>query len=126
MGKLVGRLVFIGLDDAFVQQAHRRIDFPFLPLVEDDAEHFPDVAHALEVVALVPEDVGQFDDAPALKLLQAGADIGAGDAKHLDDVVGVERPGGDVEQRVGLGNGAVDPPARPHFAPMENELLLDG
>jgi hypothetical protein len=78
------------------------------------------------VIALVAEDVHQFDDAPALKLLEAGADVRAGNAEHLDDVVGVERPGRDVEQCVGLSDSAIDPPACPHFAPMEDELLLDG
>ena len=33
---------------------------------------------------------------------------------------------GKKKEGVDLGDGAIDPPARPHFAPMENELLGNG
>ena len=44
----------------------------------------------------------------------------------LDDVVGVERDGREVEERVDLRHGAVDAPARPHLAPVEDELARHG
>jgi len=62
-------------------------------LVHHDAEHFPDVLHALEVIALVAQDVDEPDDAPALQFLEAGTDVGASHLKRLDDVVSVERLG---------------------------------
>ena len=97
----------------------------FLPLVDDDAEHLPDVLHALEVVAPIAQDVGDPDDAPALQLAQAVADVRAGDAERRGDVLGVQRPVGQEQQRVDLGDRAVDAPARAHLPPVEDELLLD-
>src|SRR6185436_21131694 len=86
----------------------------------------PDVLHALEVIALVAADVHQLHDAPSLKLLEARTDVRARNFEGLDDVVGVERIGRDVEQCVDLGDGAVDAPSGAHLAPVTDELLLNG
>ena len=53
------------------------------------------------------------------------ADIGAGDAKGGSDLFRRQRTGGKKKQSMDLGNGAIDPPARSHFPPMEDELLRD-
>jgi hypothetical protein len=53
--------------------------------------------------------VDHFHDVPVLELLQAVADVRPGDAEGLADVLRVERLGCDEEERMDLGNGAVDP-----------------
>jgi len=70
--------------------------------------------------------VNTADYAPSLELLEAVADVGAGDLKRVRDVLGVQWPGGDEEQRMELGDGAIDAPARAHLAPVEDELLWYG
>ena len=65
------------------------------------------------------------DDAPALQLAQAGADVGARHAERRGDLLGVERLRREEQQRVDLRHRAVDAPPRAHLAPVEDELLLD-
>src|SRR5262249_5105154 len=81
---------------------------------------------ALEVVAAIAQQVCDADDAPALELAQAGADVGARDAERRGDLLGVHRPRRKVQERVDLRDGAVDAPPGAHLAPVEDELLLDG
>src|ERR1044072_8924341 len=78
------------------------------------------------MVAPIAQNVNNPDDSPALKLAQAGADVGPGDGKGEGDLLRIERFGGDVQQSVDLSHRPVDPPARAHLAPVENELLHDG
>src|SRR5450432_2110686 len=73
------------------------------------------------VVAPVAAQVDQADQAPALQLAQAVADVGARDLQVLDDLVGMHRSPGDVEQGMNLRHGTVDAPAGPHLAPVQNE-----
>ena len=75
--------------------------------------------------AAVAEHVRGADDAPALELAEAGADVGAGDAERFGDGVGADGRGGEMQQRVDLRDGPVDTPAGAHFAPVKDELLLD-
>ena len=98
----IGRLVVRRFGDAFVEHAHGGVELTLLPLVHHDAEHLPDVFQALEVVALVAEDVHQLDDPPPLQLLEARADVGSGHLQRFDDVVRVERIRGDEQQGVHL------------------------
>ena len=77
------------------------------------------------MVAFVAQDMDHFDYAPALQFLEAGADVGPRDAQGFHDVIGIQRFGGDEEQGMDLCDRAVNAPARAHFAPMENELLLN-
>jgi hypothetical protein len=79
----------------------------------------------LEVVAPVALHMDHLHDAPVLELLEAVAHVGAGDAERLADLLGVERLRGDEEQGMDLGDGAVDPPADAHLAPVEDEPLFD-
>ena len=74
-----------------MQHPHGRIELALFALVHHDAEHFPDVLHALEVIVLVVPDVHELDDAPALQFLETGTDVGASHVQRRDDVVGVER-----------------------------------
>ena len=60
---------------------------------------------------------------PAHELAQAGARVAAGDLQQIGDLLGVERPLGEVEERVRLRHGAIDAPARPHLAPVKDEAL---
>jgi hypothetical protein len=78
------------------------------------------------VIAAVAEEVGHADDAPALQLAEAGADVRSRDAKSGCDGLRVERRRRQEQQRVNLGDGPVDPPAGAHFPPVEDELFLDG
>ena len=81
---------------------------------------------SLEMVAAVAHDMRHPHDAPALQLTEAVADVGAGDVEDFDDLIGIQGLRGDEQQRVNLGNRPVDPPPRPHLAPMQDELLLNG
>src|ERR1041384_7862894 len=77
------------------------------------------------MVAAVSENVDHADDSPSLQLAQAGADIGAGDRESLGDLLGVERLLRNKKERMDLGHGAIDSPTRAHFAPVQDEFLLD-
>jgi hypothetical protein len=61
-----------------------------------------------------------------LQFVEAVADVGAGDAKGGGDFLGWERTGRKEKKSVDLGDGAIDAPAGPHFAPMEDESLGNG
>src|SRR5687768_16833144 len=78
------------------------------------------------MVAPVAHHVGDADDAPVLKFLQAGRDVRSRDAERIGDFFGVERAWREVEQRVDLADRAVDPPPLAHLAPVEDELLHEG
>ncbi len=116
----------VGLGDAFAEGGQGGIDFAFFAFDGDGAEHFEDVFDGFEVVAAVAHDVGDFDDLPVLQFAETGADVGAGDAEEVADVLGVEGFFGEEEEGVDLRHGAIDAPAGPHFAPMEDEFLGDG
>ncbi len=66
------------------------------------------------------------DDPPVLQFVETIADIGAGDPEGGGDLLRRQRPGRKEKEGMNLGDGAIDSPARPHFAPMENEFLRDG
>ena len=66
------------------------------------------------------------DDAIALQLLQPGRDVGAGEAEVVNDLLGMERVIGEIEQSVDLCDRAVDAPMRAHFSPMKDEGLGRG
>ena len=122
---IVGFFIRARFGNAGAQHIQSRIDLAFLALVQDDAKHFPHIFHGLEVVPFIAQDVRQLDDAPALQLLQAGADIGPGDVQGFGDLFRVERLRREIEQRMDLGHGAVDAPAGAHLTPMEDEFLLN-
>src|SRR5687768_2315611 len=113
------------LRGALAKQRHRRIDLAALALIQNDPEHLPNVLESLKMVTLVPEHVDHFNDAPALQLFEAGADIGAGHTERFGDFLGVERSRGYVKEGMNLGNCTIDAPAGAHLAPMQHELLLD-
>ena len=54
------------------------------------------------------------------------ADVRAGDCEGGGNLLCRQWPWRKKKQGVDLGDGAIDPPARPHFAPMKNELLGNG
>src|SRR5208282_594521 len=89
------------------------------------AERLPHVRQRLEMVALVAHHMDELYDAPALQFLEAVADVGTRHSQRVADLLGVERLGRDVKQRVNLRDGAVDAPFRAHLAPMQDELLPD-
>ena len=76
------------------------------------------------MVAFVPHDMDHFYDPPPLQFLEARADVRAGDAQSLGDLLRVKGPGRNVKERVNLRDGAIDAPARPHFAPVQDEFLF--
>ena len=67
------------------------------------------------VIGLVPKQ----NRVPCPQLAQADRDIGARDASASHDVVGTERIGRQIEQRVNLPDRAVDAPLAAHLAEME-------
>ena len=75
------------------------------------------------MVAAVAEYVHDLCEAPVLQFAQAGADIGARHIQRFCNVVGGERLAQHEEQRVNLCDGAVDAPARAHFAPVQDEAF---
>jgi len=77
------------------------------------------------VIASIAQNVDDADDTPVLQFVEAVADVGAGDAKGSGDFLGRQRTGGKEQKSMDLGDGAIDAPARSHFAPMEDELLGD-
>src|SRR5207249_11370783 len=81
--------------------------------------------HRLKMIPLVPHHMHQFDDSPTLKLLNAVADIRAGNGQSLCDLLSIQRLGRDIQKSVNLSDGAVDAPTRAHFPPVEDELLLN-
>ena len=64
------------------------------------------------------------DDAPLAERPQAHADIAAADVEAFHHIIGAEGNGGDVEQRMDLGHGAVDAPCLAHLAPAADEEVL--
>src|SRR5882724_13696268 len=114
-------LRFVRFRDAVAQDPQSRLDLPPFPLTGDDPKHGEDVLHRFEMIAAIADDVNDSDDAPVLELMQAGADIRTGYAERFDDLVRGQRLLGEEEKSVNLGDGAIDPPAGPHFAPMEDE-----
>ena len=44
----------------------------------------------------------------------------------MGDLIGGQGLFGEKKEGMNLGHGAVDPPARAHFPPMQNELLRGG
>jgi hypothetical protein len=73
------------------------------------------------MVAPVAGDVGAANDIVGLQLLESGRDVRAGESEAVAYLLGVERPVGEIEQSVDLGDRAVDPPMSPHLPPMEDE-----
>ncbi len=80
-------------------------------------------AEVSEEVATVADAAVDLHQVPVLQFLEAGADVGAGNGEGVGDILGGEGFRREVEQRVHLGDGAVDPPAGAHFAPVQDELL---
>src|SRR6266849_8291499 len=78
----VGVSGFLTFGDTLPEHLEGRIDFAPLPLVQDDAEHLPDVLHRLEMVAPVVQNMDCLDDPPVLQFAAAGADVGAGDPER--------------------------------------------
>src|SRR5688572_9204983 len=75
------------------------------------------------MISPVAEDVSHLYNPPPLELLQTHADVRARDRKRVRDLLRIQRIGGQIEERIGLGHGAVDPPAGSHLAPVKDELL---
>src|SRR2546423_5200472 len=75
------------------------------------------------MIAPVAEDMNDADDPPVLQFMKTIADVGAGDSEGGGDLLRRPRPRREEKEGVDLGDGAIDPPARSHFAPMEDEFL---
>jgi len=119
----VGNLFFVRFVDAILQHRQGGINLALLTFIEHDAEHFPDILHRFKMVALIAHNMDEPDNAPALELAQAVADIGPRDAERLRNGLGVQGRRGKVKERMNLRDRAVDAPARAHLAPMQDKLL---
>ena len=125
-GITVRRFRFGRLRDAALQNLEGGIDLAFLALVGDDPEHGENILHRLEMIAPVAEDMNNANDPPALQFMKTIADVGAGDPERGGDLLRREGAGGKEKEGMDLGDGAIYPPARSHFSPMEDELLSNG
>jgi hypothetical protein len=94
--------------------------------VGNDPEHLENIFHRFEMIAPVAEDMNNANDPPALQFMKTIADVGAGDSEGGGDLLCRQWAWRKKKEGVDLGDGAIDPPARSHFAPMENELLGNG
>ncbi len=108
---------FTGLGEAFVEAGEKGVEFAFLALAEDFVEHGPDVGFGDEEVAAVAGDGGAADDAPVDEVAEVHGDVAAGDLEFIHDLVGGDGGGGDHEEGMDLGHGAVDAPVLGHLAP---------
>ena len=86
------------------QCSHRRIDLALLAAGGDAHEHFPQVDLGLEVVAPVVAHWHPPDQVPSLQFLDRIGDIGPRHPQGLRDVIGGERAGAEIEQRMDLGD----------------------
>ena len=84
---------------------------------------FPEVGLGLEVVAPVALDRHAPDQVPGHQLADRVRDVGAREPERGGDLLGGERPLGEIEQRMDLADRAVDAPLRAHVAPMQDEAL---
>src|SRR5438552_14472197 len=75
------------------------------------------------MIAPVAQDMNNANDPTALQFMKTIADVGAGDSEGGGNLPCRQRPRRKKKEGMDLGDGAIDPPARSHFAPMENELL---
>ena len=75
------------------------------------------------MIAPVAEDMNNANDSPALQFMKTIADVGAGDCEGGGNLLRRQWAWRKKKEGMDLGDGAIDPPARSHFAPMENELL---
>ena len=69
--------------------------------------------------------MGDLDEAPALQLLQAGADLAARHRNGVGDLLGAQRAP-RLQQRVDLryGHGEACAPARSQFAPVQDDFSV--
>src|SRR5262245_23241689 len=123
---LVPRVPRVELRHACLQHLERGVDLAALTLVQDPLEGLPHVLRRGEMVAPVAEHVRDLDDPPALQFAKARAHVRARHREGLYDVLCVERLRRYVEQRVHLGDRAVDPPTGAHLTPVEDEPLHYG
>src|SRR6476646_630523 len=78
------------------------------------------------MIAPIAEDMNNANDPPALQFMKTIADVRAGDCEGGGNLLCRQWAWRKKKEGVDLGDGAIDPPARSHFAPMENELLGNG
>src|ERR1700688_3869101 len=67
--------------------------------------------------------IGYLDEAPALQLLQAGADLAARHRKGVGDLLGAQRAT-RVQQDLDLRYGGAYAPARSQFAPVQDDFSV--
>jgi len=106
---------------AIPQHGQRRIDLALPASLHDQLEQFPDIRGRFKVVATVPHHMHHLREAPGLEFFQTRTHIGAGDTERVRDLVRCDWAAEQIQQRMNLRDGAVDAPARAHFAPVENE-----
>src|SRR6267378_7797132 len=78
------------------------------------------------MIAPVTEDMNNANDPPALQFMKTIADVGAGDCEGGGNLLCRQWAWRKKKEGMDLGDGAIDSPARSHFAPMENESLGNG
>src|ERR1700687_3137894 len=122
----VRRPGFLQGGDTFTEHVEGWVHLPPLPLLQDDPEHLPDIPHRFEIIPPVPQHMRNLHNPPPLQLTQAGAHVRSGHRQRRRDLLGRQRAGRDVEQRVNLGDGPVDAPRGTHLAPVDDELADGG
>src|ERR1700678_3691882 len=119
----LGGALGLGFDGAAAEHGEGGGDLAFDALLDDGEEERPDVGGGVEEVAAVTDAVVDLDEVPVLEFLEACADVRARDGECFGDIFCGEGFGREIEERVNLGDGAIDAPTGTHLPPVQNELL---
>src|SRR5271165_2182721 len=106
------------------QHLPRGIDLPPLPLLNHQPEHLPHIFHRLIMLPPVAQHMHRPHDPPSLQLPYRRAHIRPRHAQRLRNLLRRQRPRRQIQQRVNLRHRPVDPPPRPHLAPVQDVRLL--
>jgi hypothetical protein len=90
------------LEQRVAQRGERRLDLAPATLLGERAEHDPCVARRVEAFAPVAGAVPQPHEPPRLQRLEPRAGVAAAELERLGHLVGVQRLGRDVDQRVAI------------------------
>ena len=117
LSRLLATGLMVGSSSASATQARKRgdgrIDLALLAHRGDLARNLPEVGLRLEVIAPVALDRHAADQAPGHQFPDRVRDVGARQPERVGDLLGGERPLGEIEQRVDLADRAVDAPLPP-------------
>src|SRR6185312_6872231 len=119
-------LVGLQLIRAALEESECRVDLAVLAPFDDGADHLPRIVLSGKEIAPVTQRVGHTHQTPRQQLLQTDTHIGACDTERFRDLIGVQSLRGQIQQRVDLGDRAIQSPAAAHLAPVDDVAMHDG